>query len=294
MRAWYCPAWNGDHRLEASGDGSVLVVRRPTPLEVEVLEDFLALARERGWTRARRIPRGASLVSRRVYLDAPVAETGLELAKLHRSDSARQTITAVRFGGGEVEVAALDDEEATRELAAKGAADEESAAVSAKRPTPCCPDCEPGSIGPAREVLLAFLTPQQHRDWSRYRVVSVEGGTTGHRYLVAHRHTELARRQTRICWDVDDGALLHLYDWSMPPEEEVLAAVLVLRHRESWLRNEATCLGGAGPRRHVLKNPFGDGGDGTETAAFFRAFGEHLVGRHEGRLRVNSDGFLVG
>ena len=36
--------------------------------------------------------------------------------------------------------------------------------------------------------------------------------------------------------------MLHFHDNSVPPEEEVLAAKLILEHREPWLRNEATCL----------------------------------------------------
>ena len=56
----------------------------------------------------------------------------------------------------------------------------------------------------------------------------------------------------------------------MPPEEEVLAAKLILEHREPWLRNEATCLQQTKDGKwHDLgflryKNPFGDASDGRE------------------------------
>jgi hypothetical protein len=123
--------------------------------------------------------------------------------------------------------------------------------------------------------LLDFLDPQQHRDWARHRVLEVEGGTTGHRYLLAHRHSAHARRWGRICFDADDAGVLHFHDNSHPPEEEVLGAMLQLRHRESWLRNEASCF--AGSFRHVLKNPFGDILDGTRDAAFTQYLGAGIA-----------------
>jgi hypothetical protein len=271
VKAWYCPAWNGDHRLEADGDGSKLIVHEPTVGEVEILGRFLGFARGKGWTEAEELPKART---RPIKLSAKVAEAGLELARLHGAKRAGQTITAVRFEGGKVEVATLADAPASAELATKAAEDKEAKAVTSKRATPCCPSCVPGAIGPASEVLLSFLTPQQHRDWARHRVLEVEGGTTGHRYLLSHRHGKDARRWTRIGYDATDGFVMHFYDWSVPPEEEVLAAKLVLEHRESWLRNEATCFASGGLARQVQKNPFGGLGDGTETSGLFRAFGD--------------------
>ena len=46
----------------------------------------------------------------------------------------------------------------------------------------------------------------------------------------------------KICYDIDDRCVLHFHDWTVPPEEEVLATKLILEHREAWLRNEATVL----------------------------------------------------
>lgn len=148
------------------------------------------------------------------------------------------------------------------------------AAVSTKRATPCCPQCLPGAIQPASEVLLTFLDEQQHRDWARHRTIEVEGGTTGHRYLISHRHAKNGQRWGRICWDADDRDVLHFHDSSVPPEEEVLGAMLVMEHREHWLRNEATCLGNF---TDVLKNPFGDIGDGIESTSFTTSLGQALM-----------------
>lgn len=79
--------------------------------------------------------------------------------------------------------------------------------------------------------------------------------------------------------DLDDGQILHFHDNSVPPEEEVLAAKLILEHREPWLRNEATCLLQTKDGRwHDLgfmryKNPFGDITDGRADAAITATFG---------------------
>ena len=100
----------------------------------------------------------------------------------------------------------------------------------------------------------------------------VEGGLSGHRYILAHRHSKLARKFGRIGYDVDSRAVMHFFDWSVPPEEEILAAKLILEHREPWLRNEATFFD-SGER---YKNPFGDSLDGTETSSLMVGIGAGL------------------
>jgi hypothetical protein len=153
------------------------------------------------------------------------------------------------------------------------------------RPTPCCPDCFVEACEPATEVLLSFLTAEQHETWARDRFLVCRGGLTGHRYLLAHRASRLAAKNKRIAWDADDRLVLHFHDWSVPPEEEVLAAMLILQHREHWLRNEATCLVGNGWNvptvlrgklvgfDRVFKNPFGDITDGVTDASMTKLVG---------------------
>jgi hypothetical protein len=143
-------------------------------------------------------------------------------------------------------------------------------AASVRRPTPCCPVCEVGSVAPASEVLLAFLSDEEHETWARDRAIVVTGGLTGHRYVLAHRRSVVAACITKMCFDLDDGRILHFHDNSVPPEEEVLAAKLILEHREPWLRNEATLLGGGDMQ---FKNPFGDLSDGTESTFLVSAIG---------------------
>jgi hypothetical protein len=66
----------------------------------------------------------------------------------------------------------------------------------------------------------------------------------------------------------------------VPPEEEVLSAMLILQHREHWLRNEATCFGG----RAYYKNPFGGGSDGVADSMMTSDIGDRLL-RHGRRSR---------
>ena len=155
---------------------------------------------------------------------------------------------------------------------------EAKTAATVRRATPCCPDCYvDGAVEPATEVLLSFLTPDQHRTWAASRYVIVRGQLTGHRYLLAHRNSPIAAANRRIGYDLDDDAVMHFHDWSVPAEEEVLGAMLVLGHREPWLRNEATCLGMK--YRYVFKNPFGDGMDGVADSVLTQRVGSALL-RH--------------
>jgi len=279
---WFFPSWNGDYRLEpvvpdatyreAPGEPLPnecrLVITEPTAAEREQLEAFLKVARAKGWTNQRLRREGPS---QSIAIKAPLTEAGAELLKASSPDPG--TITAVVSTGGKVRVTEARDTQATTELvSAKDAKD----AATVKRPTMCCPDCIPGSIAPASEVLLAFLNEAEHRSWARHRAIVVRGGTSGHRYVVAHRHSALAQRMTKVCWDLDENGLIHCYNWALPPEEEVLSIKLMLEHREGWIRNEASALG---MRRIKLKNPFGDFMDGTEDAGLLSDIGALATGR---------------
>lgn len=151
----------------------------------------------------------------------------------------------------------------------------DKAATTVKRPTTCCPESIPGVVEPAQEVLLQFCDAEQREQWLRERRLVARGGITGHRYLIAHRHTDTAIKMGKCSWDLDTDTVMHFHDWTVPPEEEVLAAKLILEHREPWLRNEATYFD-CGPHSQVFKNPFGDGGDGTHDAGFTRAMGQYF------------------
>ncbi|MFI5296561.1 MAG: hypothetical protein ACHREM_00565 [Polyangiales bacterium] len=152
---------------------------------------------------------------------------------------------------------------------------EPKAVVTVRRPTPSCPLCQPGAITPASEVLLAFLNEEEHETWAKERAIIVIGGETGHRYMLAHRNSDLAIGNTKICRDLDTNSVIHFHDWRVPPEEEVLAAKLILEHREPWLRNEATLFDLPSNRGEMMrfKNPFGNMMDGVADAQFTDGIG---------------------
>jgi hypothetical protein len=281
----YIPSWNGDFRLEDDGKGgSKLVVHDPTPHEQKIVGEFLRQAQIKGWVDeqdlATMTSSGALSTGATMAISAPLSKASKILIKLTRPK--KQTLTAVSFSDGKLSLIEGADDAAVEKVAEaveKATATETPAqpakAASVRRPTPCCPDCEVGSVAPASEVLLSFLSEEEHETWARDRAIIVTGGLTGHRYILAHRQSLIAAYNTRMCFDLDDGEVLHFHDNSVPPEEEVLAAKLILEHREPWLRNEATLLGGENMK---FKNPFGDLGDGTETAAFVSELGRWIRG----------------
>lgn len=279
----FLPSWNGDFRLEQSGvgEGSVLILHNPTPHELVVVGDFLRGAKKKGWWSGETIQKGnpyrGALTT--IPIKAPIEKASRMLIRVARPQA--QTLTAVKFSDGQMEVieGATSEALTKAEVAIKKAAETETSAstavaASVKRPTPSCPDCQLGSIAPASEVLLSFLNEEEHKTWRSDRAIIVQGGLSGHRYLIAHRNSPLAVDNTRICSDLDDNLVVHFHDWGVPPEEEVLAAKLILEHCEPWLRNEATCY--HHPSKAMFKNPFGDVLDGTESAAFAQKVGSFL------------------
>ena len=279
MRAWFFPAWSGDFRL-TPGDNegtSKLLVMAPTLHEMQLLASFMAVARKKKWTKER-LSKNAVIDTRTIVLDAPLTTVGPALVKITKPVD--RTLTAVSFRNGQLEVAETG---ALETIITKAEGDPEAKAVSVVRPTPCCPACIPGSVEPASDVLLSFLSEQEHADWAKHRAIMVTGGRSGHRYLLAHRHSRTAVLNKKICYDIDDHGVLHFHDWSVPPEEEVLAAKLILEHREAWLRNEATVLQqdskGAWHDLGIMhyKNPFGDASDGRADAALTATIGTVLA-----------------
>ncbi len=277
----YLPSWNGDMRLTEGPDGSRLTLTDPTPQELVVVGRFLRVAKKKRWWHGTVPEKGEPYrgTPKDLPIRAPIHKASKALVAIARPKD--RTLTAVKFAGGKMEVVegatskslkVIEDTLARAKKSEKSGKGEAKAA-SVKRPTPCCPQCQPGSIGPASEVLLSFLTPEQHDQWARERAIMVEGHLSGHRYVLAHRHSKLAQKVGRICFDVDDKAVVHFHDWSVPPEEEILAAKFVMEHAEPWLRNEATILEGG---TDVYKNPFGNGMDGTESAAFATGVGAAL------------------
>lgn len=274
MKAWYVPAWNGDFRLVAGEDEgtSKLLVMQPTPHEIKLLNGFLSKAHKKKWT-SELLSDDDANDTRTIIFKAPITKVGPLLVRATKP--ADRTLTAISYKGGKLEVA----ETGMLETIIAKVDDKEAKAVSVARPTPCCPRCEVGSIAPARDVLLSFLSDEEHADWSQHRAIMVRGGLSGHRYLLAHRKSPTAAKLGKICYDLDDHFVLHFHASDVPPEEEVLAAKLILEHREPWLRNEATVLQEARDGRWVdlgfsrYKNPFGDASDGRPDAVVTAVIG---------------------
>jgi hypothetical protein len=271
MKAWYVPTWHGDVRIEPAADdpkhACTMSVFHPTPEERDSLSTISKLLVERKWL-DKEVPPEAT--DERIRIEAPIEEVGPLLAAALRQGPG--VLSALHLRNGRVEVVEHNPivqatEADLKKLAKKPA----KAAATVRRPTPCCPDCYVDAVKPATQSLLAFLTPEQHKTWAAERYVVCRGGLTGHRYILAHRSSEIAAKNERICWDVEDKDILHFHDQSVPPEEEVLASMLILQHREPWLRNEATCLGVRFQR--VFKNPFGDHLDGVMDASLTKAMG---------------------
>ena len=281
---WYIPSFNGDLRLfpdEQDKQKTVMLIEKPTPDEQRIANEIGAAVLERGWIEKWETfspGDGDGPTAWRFSINAPVSDLGPLVATIMRPGAA--TMTAIKITDGIYSSVSGSEEAIKKALEeAKEAAPkkEPKAAATVKRPTPCCPQCIKGAVLPATEVLLTFLDHDQHESWAKERTLVVEGGSTGNHYLLAHRHSPAARRIGRICYDLDDRCVVHFHDLTVPPEEEVLAAKLILEHNEPWLRNEATMLGIAALRATVYKNPFGDDMDGAYDSRFIsnigRAFG---------------------
>lgn len=280
LRFFY-PSWHGDFRLEAIDERSCrLVFTKPTPAEQLMLLKFARAAHVKGlWPSAVALTAETFHRSGECTLAGPIGELNKLLVRLVRPT--KPTLTAVKFADGRLEIAKGSDSRALDELIDQAVAEKAAAGVSVQRPTPSCPNCVPGAIGAASEVLLEFLAAREHALWAKHRALLVTGQRTGHRYRICHRHSPMAVKQGRICYDIDDQVLIHFHDQSVPPEEEVLAAKLVLEHAEDWLRNEATLFDPSAELR--FKNPFGDHNDGVADAALTAMIGGFALARLEAR-----------
>lgn len=280
---WFIPSWNGDLRLEPDPKDpklTILSIVKPTPAEVVTVNELGKIFHGMGWLPSWEIYEKKRFQrEKRFTVNAPLEKVGPIATSIMRPGNA--VLTAIRFKDGVVETVSGKDLPALQALSEKAAEappdKPAEAAVTVKRHTPSCPSCVPGSVSPASEVLLSFLNEEEHESWAKDRSIVVTGGLSGNHYLLSHRHSPFAQRARRMCYDLDDHEVIHFHDWTVPPEEEVLAAKLILEHREPWLRNEATLFA---LRGNVMKfkNPFGDYYDGVPDAKFSSQFGAMIKG----------------
>ncbi len=299
---------------------TIITAIEPTADEQRVLKSLAAILHEKGWMKRKTLwyPKGKNKKRDETIVAASMVEIGTLMISHLKPGLA--TLTAIKMHDGTIEAMANSDkgilawlkklfgedgkasvgtvkeladalEAGTKGDPLRSAPDEESKALekkkpekaaTVKRPTISCPQCYEGAIEPATEVLLSFLDEEQHEQWMKTRTIFEYGGLTGHRYLLAHRHSRVAAKIGKICYDHDEGNVLHFHDNSVPPEEEILAAMLCLKFREPWLRNEASCIGNdddsGGAYDFVFKNPFGDGSDGVADSNFTGEIGGFLRG----------------
>lgn len=306
---WYVPSWNGDIRFEAEGDTTVIKVIQPTAGEIARLRHLTTVFHKEGWIdTALWDDAGDPQIQVRVA-KAPIVEVAKHVVEAYAPGKA--TLTAVRVADDDVEVfeagqgvweaiqksigrrkpkkmtasplpgaepgkdAYRTEAPEPKETKAKRKAKKDDAdVVSVKRPTICCPMCIEGPISPAAEVLFAFLSDDEKREYLTHdHSIVVTGNLTGHRYLLSHRHGRWARRYGKICRDLDEGVTLHFHDHTVPPEEELLASKLILEHREHWLRT----YGAGNFREGRFRSGFGDGSDGTRSTEFTTEFGEAIT-----------------
>lgn len=273
LDAWYIPSSTGDFRLEANPDDpttSILTVEDLTASERERIEAFRKRCRAWKW-----FPEDAVLPETgraEILINTTVAKAGKHLAKDVMPN--RGTLTAIRSADGEI-ICTADFTEGEGKLE-KGAADPKAKkATTVKKPTICCPDPVEGPLKRSSRVLREFCTPSQWKEWVEKGVLHCVGGETGVLYRLVHRHHPLAAKQGKIGWSVDDDCVMHFWDWSVPPAEEVLSAKLILEHREFWLRNRATMFGirSRDAVDVIPNNPLGNSAEGTWDAGFFTRLG---------------------
>jgi len=271
---WHFTDWSGDFRLESDGpDKCVLTVISPTPSEIKRLGEFLSKARRwpRKWIGQHIgfVPNGEV----KVPIAAPLAKAG----RLLLGEKAKGTLTAVVSTKGHVKAVTDGDAAKVEKEASKPDA---KAATTVRRPTLCCPMPQPGPDVRASEVLREFCTPRQWKEWEQEGKLHCYGNLSGRLYEIAHRHHPLAIERGKIVWDCEGGHIMHAYDWSVPPPEEVLTMKLVLEHAEHWIRNQSGGLR-VQDESSIYHDPFmapdQQWADGLEDAAFVSGMGRTLA-----------------
>jgi hypothetical protein len=171
---WYIPSWNGDVRLVPTEDRKAtrMTIYKPTVTERQMVNLAAAEMLKEGWIKDwTPLPKRKGFMekSRRIItINATLEQVGPLVVKTLKPGPA--VLTAILLKDGEVITSSGSKAElqAAVEQATQPAPPppEPRAAATVRRPTPCCPDCIPGAIHPASEVLLSFLTPEEHESWA--------------------------------------------------------------------------------------------------------------------------------
>lgn len=250
----YIPTVNGDVRLERIDDKSTrVIVSKASPLESKGLRDLAEYAVKKGWLDK---TDDAVFDEGSFILKAEIKKAQAKLAKALKPG--RETVTIVRFAGGQMEELMAEPTADTAAVAstpqtglgppaaaarATGDAEEaktaQAAATVAKPYLGCPPPDFAAAVLRANRVLEQFLTEEQKEDFRKYNRFITIGGATGHRLMITSRlaRTQLATWQ-RSLYDLDDETPLCVHDWDVPPAEEMLALHLLVAQpqHEMYLR----------------------------------------------------------
>jgi hypothetical protein len=269
---WLVPSFYGDIRLEATGPKTTkMIVEKATPREKAALHAFQKYALKKKWVTADSalaiaLAAGPTPgVELRGEIEAAIVDVAERIAKTLKPG--RKVLSAVKFADGKLQefphYAYDEDAPAAPAPAPYREPDPPAKTASPPAPVPPAKTAVKGDIVPAkavtvakpkvgcpapdfvraeikaREVLFAFLSPEQAEDWTKYnRFVSV-GATTGHRYMVTSRHAKTSLGlYSRSLYDLDEQRPLCVHDWSIPAAEEALTLHLCvsLPGYESYVR----------------------------------------------------------
>jgi hypothetical protein len=223
MKAWFFATWSGDIRLLKDPDNEnacVLTVENPTQKEWKDLNMLFEVLRERHVLDAAvgLVREGKSIVK----IPLPNTEIGPLLAK-ELLDGV-STWTALRSENGKITVIdGTEIDEKAKETAV--------AAATVTPPTAGCPEPESCSRR-ASEVLRAFSTERQYKEFLRTGSMPCIGNRTGRAYRVFHRDEAARRGMQHTLFDISQNRQICQWNASVPAEEEVLSLKLAVEHRE--------------------------------------------------------------
>jgi hypothetical protein len=238
---WFIPSVYGDVRLVTIDPKTCKVlVEEATPQEKEALEFLRKAATAKKW-----IPEGQTF-GVNTTVNAPIERVAKLLAKILKPS--KKLVSAVKYSNGKIEEVTEQTFRVTDPKGRLSTPDEKAgatsvvpvAATTVQQPTRGCPApaFSPAELR-AREVLFAFLTPEQREDFERYNRFVTTGGTTGHRYMITSRHAnDQLKMYHRTLFDLDEKKALCVHDWDIPAEEEMhnLNVLIQLSGYESYCR----------------------------------------------------------
>jgi hypothetical protein len=252
---WFMPTTSGDFRLaplaEAPDEQAVLTIDKPTPAERCQLNAFILQARERDWID---VGEGYSRDGlTRLVLRAPAKLAGPVLA----AEVFRSTVdltaadapiwTAIRSHEGTVsllngrnalDLTQLDGKAAEDDEAEATAQSDPAAAVTLRKPKRGCPEPLPVNRR-ASQVLRAFCTASQIREWETHGYLHALGSLTGRRYRIHHPTVAARAGLNRVMVDLDTREQVCVYDESVPAEEQALSLKFLIEHEEAAVFSRA-------------------------------------------------------